>query len=312
MKSSPVCSIPLSISVPILFAVALISAGCGGGERKPAGSEAAVYLPVRFDEAGLERLSEVHVYHDTALWEYIDGGAELYHQYDFVEVATADYTSGTQEYVLDIYKFADPDNAFGLFSAMRPERAKPVPLGVAGFMSESSLDFVKDRYLVRMVAFEQTDSTAATLRIAAQQLDREIGGVSSLPQKFSLFPSQQAVPQSERIDAGSFLGQGFLNDVYSRDYAVEGDTIKLFLTTHLPAASLVQWSSEVAGQEVEPALVQDLPFEPGGILSFRDSYYGQIIAGVKDSLLAGAVGDGQNAVLLLREWLSDQPSSSGD
>jgi len=70
------------------------------------------------DLPGSEFLS-TRVFNRTALYGYIDGGAELYLEYGFsvVSVSEIEYLGG--KYKTEIYKMSGPEEAFGIFSVMR-------------------------------------------------------------------------------------------------------------------------------------------------------------------------------------------------
>jgi hypothetical protein len=73
------------------------------------------------------------VFVGDSLWEYINGGAELYHTYEFVDVATAYYLQDSTEIVVDIYRFATPDDAYGMYTQLRPGGPGTMNYGIEGF-----------------------------------------------------------------------------------------------------------------------------------------------------------------------------------
>ena len=71
-----------------------------------------------------------------SLFEYINGGAELYLSYGFERLISAFYQLGDDEeksIVLDIYDMGTPLQAYGVFGANRREEADRAPGGVEGF-----------------------------------------------------------------------------------------------------------------------------------------------------------------------------------
>jgi len=83
----------------VALAAGLLACGEGSNEAEPA--TLSQYFPDRIAEIGLDRVSEVRTFVSDSLWEYINGGAELYHSFGFVKVSTADYKSAGVELVLD-------------------------------------------------------------------------------------------------------------------------------------------------------------------------------------------------------------------
>lgn len=272
---------------------------CGGGQTptppKPDSLLSVVEAP------GLSRTSDIRVYVGDSLWEYINGGAELYHSYNFAEVATADYSYGGAELLLDIYLFDSDDNAFGLYSQLRPEVAGAVPLGAAGFSSQTNIVFLKGPYVVMVTGFAISPQTAAGISAAGAVLNRVVPGRVDLPDMFDRLPSQNAVPYSEKMFAESFLGESALTNVYTRDYNLGGETVTLFLTADY-GDKFNAWKERQFGR----LITVDLGLPPDNadrtVASDHD-YYGQIVAMGKSGYLAGAVGYTDTHRDLVSGWL---------
>ena len=142
----------------LLFSISialLLLAACSSQDSEVDKITTADFLPVAIEETGVTRSSEVRIFADTLLWEYINGGAELYHQYGFAEVATADYRRGQTEIVADVFRFETPEGAYGLYTAMRPDHPAVVPFGIEGFKSGSSMDYIKGSFLVRLTGYDE-------------------------------------------------------------------------------------------------------------------------------------------------------------
>ncbi|MEE9464267.1 MAG: DUF6599 family protein, partial [Candidatus Neomarinimicrobiota bacterium] len=60
------------------------------------------------------------IYNRENLYEYINGGAELYLSYGFLQMISRTYTkSGKPDIVVDIFDMGSSRNAFGVFSHSR-------------------------------------------------------------------------------------------------------------------------------------------------------------------------------------------------
>ena len=116
-----------------IFIMGLMIVSCGSKKKAEDTSAPQNFLPESSAKTNLKRISDVRTFVGQTLWEYIDGGAEIYYLYDFEIVATADYKADSVEIVVDIYKFDSPDNAYGLYSMLRPVDAQPVKLGLPEF-----------------------------------------------------------------------------------------------------------------------------------------------------------------------------------
>lgn len=289
-----------------ILAVALgVFVACGGNEKPATTQTTADLLPEQFESLKIIRSSDVRFFEGEKLYEHINGGAEVYHLYDFVDVATAYYKHGETEIVLDIFKFAAADGAYGLLATLRPWEPEMVSLGAEGFVTESTLDFVKGQYLVRLTGYDESEATSSAIRAMGPAIEKLMPGTSSKPPAFDLFPKENAVANSEKIYAEAFMSRQFLNWVYSRQYAFGEDTATLFLTDDASGAKIVAWG---AAQELNPTEGSgDLPFSEGASLSFESSYYGQIVCGLAKGRLVGIVGYKEPMNELLGQWLQALP-----
>jgi hypothetical protein len=290
-----------------LTLLAIVVVGCGGGEQPTDRISPEDFLPNEFTDAAAQRLSEIRTFYGDSLWQYINGGAELYHRYNFVEVATTDYKTEVTEITVDIYRFDNAVNAYGLYSMIRPENARLVSLGVEGFVSLGSLQFVKGEYLVNLIGYDESDATNHALAQAAEELDKLIPGTTDRPDAFDLFPEDKALRATDRYLAEYFLGIGFLTHVYSRRYLLDTDTVTLFLSEDMPNAKLLEWSKHAAENGMIELVTSDLPFDDDKAFSTYDAYYGNIIAGLRKGKLVGMVGYSERHRKYLVEWLESLP-----
>jgi hypothetical protein len=289
----------------LLPLVMLVSCGQQEDAAKPATT--VDLLTTGVDSLGIARSSEPKLFVGEALYEHINGGAEVYHLYDFVEVATAYYKRDTVELLVDFYRFQTADDAFGLFSNLRPEEPNPVPLGVEGFAGSGSVTFVKGAYMVKLTGFDESAETTMMIRDLAAAMESTIEGARQLPSLFANFPSANRVAHSEKINAESFLGQQALTDVYSGRYYLGEDTLTLFLTKDVEGAKFAAWSERAGGTKVDAVDEFALPFTEGKVVAIDNSYYGVIVGGLKGEFVAGAVGYNQKHQQFLVDWLNTLP-----
>jgi len=288
----------------LVFSLAIM-AGCAEKVEVPVAEPAAPYLAATIGV--VNRSTKPKTYIGENLYEYINGGAELYHSYGFVEVATAYYAHEGVEVVADIYEFADADNAFGLYSSLRPEDAEIVSLGVEGFLPTGGLVYVKGPFVVKLTGFDDSHGTLDLISALAAPIAEKLPGTSDLPETFGLFPGMYAVEHSERLFAESYMGRQFLTDIYSQDFVLDNDTLRLLLADDNSGAKFLQWSTTA---EIDSAVVQtltDLPFDDGKVLAFRNDYYGTVVAGLKSGYVVGVVNYGNEHEDFLRAWLEEMP-----
>jgi hypothetical protein len=281
----------------------LIFIGCGD-KKETAPIEMSNILLENFPDIGLERTSDIKLYRGRFLWEYINGGAELYLLYNFVEAATADYKKSNTEIIVDIFLFGSSDDAFGIYSMFRSSDVQIVRLGIEGFVAPASVNFVKGRYLVRLVGCDESAESSLTLVNLADEINKLLAGTTSRPEMFNHFPLDQVIPSTEKYYVESFLDQKFLQTVYCQDYLIDGDTLTLFISPDQMGAKYLKWSEFAGRTNLRESVPGSLPFDGGYAFIFRDRFHGTIIAGLKSGKLAGIIGYHGKYSAFLAAWLN--------
>lgn len=103
------------------------------------------------DCPGIEVSGESKLYVGDDLFNLINGGAELYHEFGFVEVLVTEILiQGTDPLKVEIYDMGSPEAAWGIYSMTRTSNAKAFYAGVAGRKGEGFAQFIKGNYMVYM------------------------------------------------------------------------------------------------------------------------------------------------------------------
>ena len=289
----------------VAIATLAILVGCGekGGGDGAGDKDGGGLFPARIASGGLQRVAEPRTFVGDSLWEYIDGGAEIYHSYGFVDVSTAEYKAAAVEIVADVYRFATPEEAYGLYSYMRPDDPQVLDLGVQGYFTGQTLEFVKGDRIVRLTGFVESAATTAALDSLAGHFDAAIAGTTARPATLALFPADGMIPNTDKMVAAAFLGQAELRQVYTCDYIFGEQTVTLFLSEDKSGAKFLRWREDVArgGNVVEtPA---GLPYDEGYYLAVNDDFYGLIVGGLCSGYLAGAINFSPGFQTRLTDWL---------
>jgi hypothetical protein len=273
--------------------------GCGG-EQPTEQIGVAAYLPNQIENPDVPRTGEIEVFRGDSLYHYINGGAEIYHTYGFEEVAHAYYQADDYEISVDLYEFEEPAGAYGLYSTLRPPDPEVFPVGVEGFASSHTRDFVKGRYMARVSAYEANDKTSTAMDSLAATLAETVPGSEEMPSTFRYFPDTARIPNTEKIHSVAYLSFGFLNDVYTVDYVVDGDTATLFLTVDTTGQKMDGWQGNIPGDPIEVPGLDELGYD-GLPLGIEHDYYDTIVGGTKSGWMAGAVSyDPSHRVILSR------------
>jgi hypothetical protein len=156
-------------------------------------------------------------YNSDSLYEYIDGGADVYLLYDFQVLLHQDFKSGGAELTADIYDMGRPEDAFGMYAAERSPGYTYVTVGIEGYRSKGILNFLQDRYYVKLSG--SGAGADALLDQFARALSARIGGTLTFPPLLQKLPREHRVRHSEQYIRKDPLGHAFLSPAYVVTYA---------------------------------------------------------------------------------------------
>ncbi len=227
------------------------------------------------------------VYTPTNLWDLINGAAESYLSYDFIDLHLGDYkhSSGTVIHA-EVYRHSSAINAYGIYSAERSPEYQFVEIGSQGYLEEGVLNFLDGQFYVKLYSTDSGTEIQDALQKIGQKisgnLDQEVG----LPQLLSVFPETGQLPYSDQYIRENFIGFDFLHSAFTVGY--EGG-FKLFVIQGKSAEEIQEMAKQYLAftkQDIDPAS------ESG--LVFKDPYNGDIPAIVKGSFLAGIIDGSEN------------------
>ena len=169
-------------------------------------------------------------FYSSDLFQYLNGGAEAFHNYDLVAIVHQEYRVRSAEITVDIFDMGDGLNAFGVYSAERSPGYRFVSIGSEGHLSESTLNFFQGPFYVKLSAFSQQEKAAPVLESFAQAISRRIGPDKSLPAFLAWFPEQRLMARSQKYIKRAPLGHGFLAPAYLASYRLDGKEAVLVLS----------------------------------------------------------------------------------
>jgi hypothetical protein len=153
----------------VALVIAALAAGTGCKKK------AVDPFPASGAVAGWEKTSDTRVFAAKDLWQYIDGDAEQYIQAGVVSTSTSDYKYQSQlEATVDVYTMGDSAGAQKILSKSQSNDAKTISLGDAGMAYAQSVTFRKGRYLVRIVAYEDTPGAQQALIALAHGVEAKL------------------------------------------------------------------------------------------------------------------------------------------
>ncbi len=167
-------------------------------------------LPRSLD--GWKKSETTEMYNRKNLFDYINGGAELYLAYDFEKLVVQTYTPEQQDSVneisitVEIWQTNSSADAYGIFSFDQEE--EEVTIGQSGIYSDGLLRFWKNNFFVRILGLDE-DAKEIILKLGSG-IDKKIKQQGKLPQLVSQIPSDSLIPGSIHF----FHKQIILNNLY--------------------------------------------------------------------------------------------------
>ncbi len=196
------------------------------GWASPSDLNASVFPEV----AGWKQSGEIQTFKPETLFEYINGGADLYLAYDFQELKVAEYANGKKASVtIEVYHHKTPTLAFGIYSQERFPDANFLNIGAQAYIESNVLNFLAGPYYVKISSSNTGPDDREILIAFAMKVSATLGEKGALPSILSSFPEEGEKKNSEKFISKNFLGYSFLHSAFTADYEVSGTKFKLFV-----------------------------------------------------------------------------------
>jgi hypothetical protein len=125
------------------------------------------------DLPGLEIRSTAN-YAGDALYGYVNGGADLYHEYGFEQLSVQEVRLNGETWYCEVYRMTDPAGAFGIFSVSHGTCTPSDDLPRASCVSPRVIQWAQDRYFVRAACESGSPEAQATGLLLARTLSAKI------------------------------------------------------------------------------------------------------------------------------------------
>jgi len=152
-------------------------------------------LPVEIN-GWIKSAKDIHYSKDN-LYDYIDGGAELYLSYGFTKLWVRKYQKKDQtEIIVDVFDMGSSTNAYGVFSHSRESSSALV--GQGSEYAGGLLIFWKGQYYISILAYPENQGARETVFEIGKMIDQSIRKPGKLPAIISSLPTQGLVKESIR------------------------------------------------------------------------------------------------------------------
>jgi len=157
---------------------------------------------------GFEKSEQAKSFDRKNLYDYLDGGAELYLAYDFQSLLVQDYEAGEKSITVEVYLMEISQEAFGLYSL--DQEGENIQIGDRANYGSGLLKFWKGNYFVRITDMNGNDQNKEAILELGKNISQKIDVKGKLPELLSRLPADGLVPYSERF----FHKQIILNNLY--------------------------------------------------------------------------------------------------
>lgn len=128
-------------------------------------------LPENGVPTGWQRKGQMRLYAGAALYQHINGGAELYNQFGFDRLAVQDYAQGALEIRVEIYKMKDDAGAAAVFAEITRGMAPRNDVGSACVRDEYQVMFRRKSYCVSVTSYESHPALQQAMAALAASID---------------------------------------------------------------------------------------------------------------------------------------------
>lgn len=177
-------------------------------------SDLQKYLPKTINNTW-QTTGESLAYINEDLYLYINGGAEIYHEYGFRSVLVQDYSNKNGVTIsLEIYEMIDSTAAYGIYSFKSSASGEVFPIAAEGRLEDYYMNFWKGNYLVTLTGFDEEAETIQGLKDIAIKVSERLIGPSEPPGLVLLLPENGLVKASIKYFTGNL---GLMNTL--RDFS---------------------------------------------------------------------------------------------
>ncbi|MEN8222912.1 MAG: DUF6599 family protein [Acidobacteriota bacterium] len=124
---------------------------------------------------GWEIKGEPETYKGDDLFLYINGGADIYHEYGFEEVLSSEYEkAGAGRISVEIYRMKDPGSAFGIFTFKTGGKWKRTGKGNLYSSEDYYLNILLGKNLVTITSIDINKETGKGIGVIRNKLEERI------------------------------------------------------------------------------------------------------------------------------------------
>ena len=247
---------------------------------------------------------KIERYDTGSLFTLINGAADVYLQYGFVEMFHAVYRdTGTEGYIVaEAYRHKNTDYAYGMYVMERTGSTDFIPVGAQGYVESGVLNASGGEWYIKLYSHQKGENTATAMKAIATGLEKELFPDAAIPTEITWLPTENRVESSDLFVPKEVLGLPFLSEAYTSSY--DKGSYELFVFKKESAeelatmiASYCEWAKS------------ECPDNLGTLITIADRYNGTVYLLAKKNYAAMTVGieDAEKALIYLNKLLEQVP-----
>jgi hypothetical protein len=163
-----------------LGVVLLLIASSAAAQQAP--GNLTGYLPASGEVNGLKLSDAPKTYRGDELFLMINGGADIYHEYGFRQVQSAEYVDASGKSIhLEIYEMESPASAYGIYTFKIGKTGKKLSIGREALLQDYYLNFWKGNLLVTVIGPDAEEEIVQGVVALAKAVDARIADTGERP-----------------------------------------------------------------------------------------------------------------------------------
>lgn len=229
---------------------------------------------------GFKKTSDYPVFTPENLWDYINGAADTYLTYGFVDLHVAEYKKGKSVIKAEVYRHSSNTLSFGIYSTERSSSFRFKNIGAQGYSADGAINFFKGNFYVKIRTYSKNAKILQAEESLAIKIANALGGNSEMPALLSRFPEIGKKLNEEVYINESVLGHKFLNKAFKAVYELGTDNFSVFMiesNTPEETHDIVEKYLEASGMDASDA--------EAGKYMLKDGYNGTVFLSWKENMI---------------------------
>ncbi len=269
-----------------------------GAAQEPDRKELVKLIPDALPQ-GVAQRGDPTFFTPDNLYQYMDGGADIFLLYGTRLLMHLDMRAQNIDITVDVFDMGTPDTAFGMYAAERADESHYLAIGAEAYQNQGILNFLEDRYYVKIAAFGEGAETVSVP--LAEAFAKKIGSNPGLPALLTALPKTGRKPHSEQYMPNEPLGHSFLAPAYVAAYDFGAKQSKLYVTLARDEADAHDRLTQLEQYFAKTGSVKPAAEIGEGVVRASNSYEGEMLALTRGRYLVLLLSPTSEAGALLNE-----------